>query len=461
MTPKKTDGLWLEYMPLEDLERWPRNPRIHDKDGIASSVHRYGYTAPVTIDERTGKLVAGHGRLNELQRLYKAGKKPPKNIKVEKGLWKIPVIRGNKFKNGKELEAYLLDDNKISENGSWNLEMLDIMIPEVEPIAFDVQEALEAVSEAAEEVNRTSTRPTTFGVSEVSVDHEGNISDESAGVEPKLGKDNPTTKLTPDLDDIPGILKGIFQIDEDIKFPIENDLGIPELRLDMILEEFPPNLHTWADWQSTPDSPDFHWLCSVGVASTKGLPYDRAIMAWFAHDKLIETLWNTAAYRVGQLLTAKVIAAVVPDFSLWEGFPKVLHIHACYRAQWMGRLFQECGLKVVPRFEYFLPEAREFSLIGVPKNSPTLATQLHTGFEDEHIPLIKESLMSGLDILRPRQFLVYAGNRGREIIEDLKLPCEEVIILPTIKLMKPQTQKKEEDPYLVELRKRKKGRERA
>lgn len=465
MTSKKTE-LWLEYMPLEALERWPRNPRIHDKSGISSSVHRYGYTAPVTIDERTGKLVAGHGRLDELQRLKKNGKNPPKNIKVEKGEWQIPVIRGNSFKNGQELEAYLLDDNKITENGSWDFELVDIMVPEVEPIAFDVKEALEAVNEAAEEINKTCNRPSPNanpGVSEVSVDHEGGISGQ--GVSEVFGRDNPTTGLTPDFEHIPGILKGPFQIDENIKFPIENDLGIPELKEDMILEEFPPNLHTWADWQSTPDSPNLHWFCSVGSASTKGIPYARTIMGWFAHDGLIETLWNTPAYRVGQLLTAKVIAAVVPDFSLWEELngqkvPSIEHMWACYRAQWVGRFFQECGLKVIPRFEYFLPSARPFSLLGVPKNPKTLATQLHTNFSDEHIPQIKESLMLGLDILRPRQFLVYAGNRGRSILEDLHLPCEEVIILPTTKLVKPQTQKKEEDPYLLELRKRKKGRER-
>ena len=126
----------------------------------------------------------------------------------------------------------------------------------------------------------------------------------------------------------------------------------------------------------------------------------------------------------------------------------------------MGRFFQACGLKVIPRVEYFIPGSRDISLLGVPKNPTTLATQLHTNFTDEHIPLIKESLMQGLGILKPRQFLVYAGTRGREIVEDLKLPCEEVIILPTTKLVKPQTQKKEEDPYLLELRKRKKGRER-
>ena len=119
---------------------------------------------------------------------------------------------------------------------------------------------------------------------------------------------------------------------------------------------------------------------------------------------------------------------------------------------------QEAGLKVVPRFEYFLPETRDFSLLGIPHKPPTLSTQLHTGFEDEHIPLIKESLKSGLKLLEPGCFLVYVSERGGSIINDIRdeLPVGELVVLPTAKKVR-RGSRAEADQYLLELRKRKRG----
>jgi hypothetical protein len=119
---------------------------------------------------------------------------------------------------------------------------------------------------------------------------------------------------------------------------------------------------------------------------------------------------------------------------------------------------QDAGVKIVPRFEYFLPEVRDFALIGVPKNSPTLATQLHTSITDETIPRIKDSLIKGLDIIRPGQFLVYASEKGEEILNDIRqdLPVQELIVLPNAKrVRRPPDSWKEEDPYLLKLRKMK------
>ena len=56
--------LRIEYAPLADLiaAKHKRNPKDHDIGAISRSVNRFGFTAPVIIDERTGYLAAGHGR---------------------------------------------------------------------------------------------------------------------------------------------------------------------------------------------------------------------------------------------------------------------------------------------------------------------------------------------------------------------------------------------------------------
>ena len=58
---------------------------------------RFGYVAPMILDERTGRLVAGHCRLESLKRAKSAGKAPPKRVRVENGDWLVPVVRGVAF----------------------------------------------------------------------------------------------------------------------------------------------------------------------------------------------------------------------------------------------------------------------------------------------------------------------------------------------------------------------------
>lgn len=56
----------IDYLPVDDLVAAPRNPKRHAEADLAVSLSKHGYTEPVLLDERTGKLVAGHGRVEAL-----------------------------------------------------------------------------------------------------------------------------------------------------------------------------------------------------------------------------------------------------------------------------------------------------------------------------------------------------------------------------------------------------------
>jgi hypothetical protein len=119
------DTMRIEMVALSMLERWPRNPKGHAADLLDSSIGRFGYVAPILVDEGTGKIVAGHGRLESLSRRKAAGEPPPKRVVVgQNGDWMVPVIRGVEFANEHEAEAYLLADNRLSEVGGWDDNML-------------------------------------------------------------------------------------------------------------------------------------------------------------------------------------------------------------------------------------------------------------------------------------------------------------------------------------------------
>jgi hypothetical protein len=124
----------VEYLDFEEVEAWPRNPKDHDLHEIRKSFYRFGFIKPVLVDEGTGRLVAGHGRLDTLRLLKDRGIAPPRGVQEVEGKWLIPVLRGVKFNDPAEAEAFLLADNRISEIGGWKQDVLDSMIEEMSDV---------------------------------------------------------------------------------------------------------------------------------------------------------------------------------------------------------------------------------------------------------------------------------------------------------------------------------------
>lgn len=109
----------IEYVAMSAIQEWPQNPKLHADAVLDASLERFGYVAPLLRDEGTGRLVAGHGRLDRLVARKTAGKPPPERIKVRRGEWMVPVICGIAFTSAEEAEAYLLADNQTTILGGW------------------------------------------------------------------------------------------------------------------------------------------------------------------------------------------------------------------------------------------------------------------------------------------------------------------------------------------------------
>lgn len=121
---------WTEYRPLDEVARAARNPKRHDEENLAASLARFGYVEQITVDERTGKLVAGHGRLDALLARRERGEDPPDGITVDDaGVWAVPVARGWRSTTDAEAEAYLIESNQSVMLPGWDpaglAEMLD------------------------------------------------------------------------------------------------------------------------------------------------------------------------------------------------------------------------------------------------------------------------------------------------------------------------------------------------
>lgn len=109
----------LVYMPLSKLRGQKGNPKAHAAKLLTTSMKRFGYTEAILLDERTKRYVAGHGRVEQLTALKRAGKAPPEGVKVKGREWLVPVSRGWRSKNDAEATAYTIASNAISERGGW------------------------------------------------------------------------------------------------------------------------------------------------------------------------------------------------------------------------------------------------------------------------------------------------------------------------------------------------------
>lgn len=134
----------VEYMPIADIEPAPRNPKAHAAAAIAKSVDRYGLAELPLLDERTGRLVAGHGRLDDLITRRRDGENPPAGVRLGPGGagdWLVPVIRGWASDSDEAAEAYLVASNQLTVLGGWDDEQLaDLLtdLQETDPDLFDL-----------------------------------------------------------------------------------------------------------------------------------------------------------------------------------------------------------------------------------------------------------------------------------------------------------------------------------
>lgn len=110
---------------LSEITEADRNVKDHDIGAIHESMNRFGFTSPLLMNESTGKLVAGHGRVEALRQKKQFNEDRPANIEESAdGDWLVPVIRGVYFANEEEAQAYLLADNRLTELGGWDTNAL-------------------------------------------------------------------------------------------------------------------------------------------------------------------------------------------------------------------------------------------------------------------------------------------------------------------------------------------------
>ena len=114
----------IEMMAVADLVPYAKNSRTHDDAQIAqiaASIREFGFTNPVLIDA-DGGIIAGHGRVLAARKL-----------KLET----VPCIMLDHLTDTQR-RAYVIADNALALNSSWNSELLQLELDDLNLDGFDL-----------------------------------------------------------------------------------------------------------------------------------------------------------------------------------------------------------------------------------------------------------------------------------------------------------------------------------
>jgi len=124
----------VKYVSIDTLRPSKTNARVHSKKQlkqIARSIQRYGFNAPVLVGD-DGEIIAGHGRVEAAKLL---------------GLDTVPTICLAHL-NAVERRAYLIADNKIALNASWDQELLASEVQALVDFGIDIEDTGFTITEA-------------------------------------------------------------------------------------------------------------------------------------------------------------------------------------------------------------------------------------------------------------------------------------------------------------------------
>ena len=122
---KKWPAQEVKMRSVKELLPYARNSKRHPENQIKlimASIKEWGWTIPVLIDEKD-EVVAGHGRLAAA---------------VQLGLDEIPCMLASGWTDAQK-KAYRIADNRLTELGDWDEEMLKVELAEIRDLGFDVE----------------------------------------------------------------------------------------------------------------------------------------------------------------------------------------------------------------------------------------------------------------------------------------------------------------------------------
>lgn len=113
-----------QQVSLSSIKPYDNNPRFNDNaiDPLVKSIENFGFLVPIVVD-KDGVIITGHTR-------YEASRKL--------GLETVPVIYATHLTD-EQVKAFRIADNRLSQNSTWNEDLLQSELRVIQEMGFDLQ----------------------------------------------------------------------------------------------------------------------------------------------------------------------------------------------------------------------------------------------------------------------------------------------------------------------------------
>lgn len=110
--------LQIQYDDLETIALLPVNAKRHSNSAIKASLARWGVLEQIIINDETGHVISGNGRIETLRAMKANGEAAPAEVQVDGDHWRVPVVHG--FRAEVEREAAVaLAANRAHDLGGY------------------------------------------------------------------------------------------------------------------------------------------------------------------------------------------------------------------------------------------------------------------------------------------------------------------------------------------------------
>lgn len=180
-------------------------------------------------------------------------------------------------------------------------------------------------------------------------------------------------------------------------YPSDNEYGIPTIAND---SSMPDQL---IQWGSRPKL----------LEATNG-----SAVHFFLDDFRFESLWNNPERNLDAL--QRIGLALSPDFSLWRDMPVAMQIWNVYRNRWIGRYWQERGIKVIPTISW--SEPYDFCYMGVEVGSIVAISSVGVVRADKEAhTLFRAGFDRMIEFIQPETILCYGSLAALNIETDIPI----------------------------------------
>ena len=418
--------LRTEYVEIDSLVLYPRNPRRSELDPIIQSLKNHGQYKPVVVQDSTRQIVVGNHTTRALKRMG--------NTQVYAQFTEM---------SDDQAARIVMVDNKLGEKGLYDDETLAALLVSIDNPTLgtgysqlEVDDITSVLEQNTKELTEFNDRYNPESIREPDEPTPRTFDDEP---------DDPYSDRDTSFDNAGDKLDGTLQLSDDMDLPASQLWGewdLPCLDPDKLMspDEWPADISVWAGGASrnTPanDDPDHWWLYVFGISSTSGMNHkNKAILCYYTYDMYFERWYGDPAKYTTRALNTGVKYAISPNFSTWANEPMFVSLESLYKARWIGRYLQEAGIKIIPDVEWPSsddPKHHKFLvdyvLPSMPIKLPMIAMQGNTAtgnVDKETMARDKKRLASQyrlvVDTLKPEALVFYGRPNWIEFIEGLGL----------------------------------------